>query len=110
MVVQSLAWELHMPWVKQKKKKKRKNIIGILIEIVLIYRLLRVVSLSFFFFFFFLSFCLFVFSRATAVAYGDSQARGLIGAAATGLHHSDSNAVSKPRLRPTPQLMAMPDP
>ena len=45
---------------KAKKKKKRKNIIGILIEIVLIYRLLRVVSLSFFFFFFvLLSFCLF---------------------------------------------------
>ena len=79
-----------MPWVKQKKKKKRKNIIGILIEIVLIYRLLRVVSLSFFFFFF-LSFCLFVFSRAAPSTYGGSQARGLIGAVGSSLRHSHSN-------------------
>jgi len=50
------------------------------------------------------------FFRATPAAYGGSQARGLIGAAATGLHHSHSNAGSEPRLRPTPQLMAMPDP
>ena len=35
------------------------------------------------FFFFF-----FVFSRATPVAYGRSQARGLSGAVATSLHHS----------------------
>jgi len=58
-----------------------------------------------FFFFFFL--CLF---RATLVAYGRSQARGQIGATAAGLHHSHSNAGSKPRLEPTPQLTAMPDP
>ena len=31
-------------------------------------------------------FCLFVFFRATPTAYGGSQARGLIGAVATGLH------------------------
>ena len=49
----------------------------------------------------------FVFSRATPMAYGGSQARGLIGA---GLRHSHSNAGSKPCLRPTPQLMAMLDP
>ena len=59
---------------------------------------------------FFLSFCLFAFSRATPVAYGGSQARGLIGAVATGLYHSHSNVGSEPRLRPTPQLMAMSDP
>ena len=41
-------------------------------------------------FFFFLSFCLFVFSRAAPTAYGDSQARGLIRAVATGLRQSHS--------------------
>ena len=44
------------------------------------------------------------------VAYGGSQARGLIGAVATSLHHSHSNAGSKPRLQLTSQLMATPDP
>ena len=44
------------------------------------------------------------------MAYGVSQARGLIGAAAAGLHHSHSNVRSKPCLRATPQLTAMPDP
>ena len=56
---------------------------------------------------FFLSFLLF---RAAGAAHGSSQARGGIGAAAAGLHHSRSNAGSEPRLQPTPQLMAMPDP
>jgi len=60
---------------------------------------------SFFFFFFF-----FVFSKATLAAYGGSQARGLIGAVATGLHQSHSNTGSEPRLRPTPQLTATLDP
>ena len=40
------------------------------------------------------------------VAYGSSQARSRIGAAAASLHHSHSNAISEPRLQPTPQLMA----
>ena len=56
-------------------------------------------------FFFFL-----VFSRATLVAHGGPQARGLIGAVVAGLHQSHSNAGSEPRLRPTPQLMTTPDP
>ena len=51
-------------------------------------------------FYFFLPF------RATTVAHGSSQARGLIRAAAASLHHSHSNAGSKLRLRPTPQLTA----
>ena len=42
--------------------------------------------------------------------YGGSQARGPVGAAAAGLYHGHNNARSKPCLRPTPQLMAMPDP
>ena len=37
-------------------------------------------------------------------AHEGSQARGLIGAVATSLRQSHSNAVSKPHLRPTPQL------
>ena len=56
-----------------------------------------------FFFFFFLF-------RATPDAYGGSQAMGLIGATAAGLGHSHSHTGSKPSLRPTPQLVAIPDP
>ena len=48
--------------------------------------------------------------RALPVAYGGSQARGQIGGVAAGLCQSHSNLGSKPRLWPTPQLMAMPDP
>ena len=42
--------------------------------------------------------------------YEGSQARGPIGAVDAGLHHSHSNAGSKPCLQPVPQLTAMPDP
>ena len=48
--------------------------------------------------------------RAFLAAYGDSQARDGIGATAAGLHHNQSNARSEPCLKPTPQLMTMPDP
>ena len=48
-------------------------------------------------------------SWAAPTAYGGSQARGLIGAVATGLRQSHSNAGSKPRLQPTPQLTATTD-
>ena len=48
--------------------------------------------------------------RATHVAYGGSQARGLIGAEAAGLYHSHGNARSEPCLRPTPLLTAMLEP
>ena len=41
--------------------------------------------------------------------YGGSQARGPIGATATGLRQSHSNAGSEPRFQPTPQLRATPD-
>ena len=56
--------------------------------------------MRFLFFLFFFS-CLSAFSRATPAAYGGSQARGLIGAVATGLLQSHSNAGSEPRLRAT---------
>ena len=70
--------------------------------------------------FFVFCFCLFVFfvvvvvvvvaiSWAAPAAYGGSQARGRIGAVATGLRQSHSNAGSEPRLQPTPQLTATPD-
>ena len=55
-------------------------------------------------------FGLFALPRATPVAYGGSQARGLIGAVAAGLHQSHSNVGSEPHLQPTPQLTATPDP
>ena len=55
-------------------------------------------------------FVFFAFSWAAPTAYGGSQARGLIGAVATDLCQSHSNAGSEPRLQPTPQLTATPDP
>ena len=55
-------------------------------------------------------FFLFSFSRATPLAYGDTQARGLIEAVATSPRQSHSNAGSELHLQPIPQLMAMPDP
>ena len=58
-------------------------------------------------FFFFVFFCLF---RVTPVAFGDSQARGPIRAAATSLCHNHSNVGLKLHLQPTPQLTAAPDP
>ena len=68
-----------------------------------------------FVFFFFLSFCLFfvvvvAISWAAPEAYGDSQARGPIGAVSASLHQSHSNAGSELRLQPTTQLTATPDP
>ena len=42
------------------------------------------------------------------MAYGGSQARGLIGFVATSLRHSDSNVRSVPYLRSTPQSTATP--
>ena len=63
----------------------------------------------FFILFYIFIFCLFAFSRAAPAAYGGSQARGPVGAVATGLRQSHSNAGSEPRLQPTPQLTATPD-
>ena len=51
----------------------------------------------------------FAISWAAPAAYGDSQARRLTGAVATGPRQNHSNAGSELRLRPTPQLMATPD-
>ena len=57
--------------------------------------------------------CLFVcfgFFRATLTAYGSSQARGGIRAAAAGLHHSYSNTGFEPHLQSSSRLAGMPDP
>ena len=48
--------------------------------------------------------------KASPGTYRSSQARGRIGAVATSLRHSLSNAGSEPRLQPTPQLTATLDP
>ena len=58
------------------------------------------------FIYLFIYFCLFAFSRAASMACGGSQARGLIRAAAIGLHQSHSNAGSGSSQQPTPQLTA----
>ena len=50
------------------------------------------------------------FFRAAPVACGGSQAKGQIGATASGLCYSHNHARSEPCLRPTPQLTATPDP
>ena len=78
----------------------------------IIYLLISFVELLFFSFAPYWNFFLFSFGlfRAPPSVYGGSRARGRIGAAAAGLHRSHSNARSKPRLRPTPQLTARPDP
>ena len=49
------------------------------------------------------------FFKATPAAYGNSQARGRIRAAAAGLLHSYRSAGSKLHLQPTPQLTAIPN-
>ena len=54
-------------------------------------------------------FILLLFLAAPAACAG-SQARGRTGAVATGLHYNNSKARFEPRLQPTPQLMATPDP
>ena len=56
------------------------------------------------------SFFFLAFFSAVHEAYGSSQLKGRIGATAAGLHHSHSNVRSELHLRPTPQLMAKPDP
>ena len=51
-------------------------------------------SFVFLFFYFFV----FLLIRAAPIAYGGSQVRGSVGAAAAGLHHSHSKARSEPCL------------
>ena len=62
------------------------------------------------FYLFIYLFIYFAISWVAPVSYEVSQARGRIGAVAMGLRQSHSNAGSEPRLHPTPQLKATPDP
>ena len=59
---------------------------------------------------YFILFIYFVFSRTVPVAYGGSQARGLIGAVATGLRRRHSKEGSELGLQPISQLTATLDP
>ena len=68
------------------------------------------IYLFYLFIFLFIFFVVVAISWGAPAAYGSSQARGQIRAAASGLHHSHSNARSEPHLKPTPQLVATPDP
>ena len=79
------------------------------VPLVLITGLALLFIFHFCFSFLFPSFFFFLF-RVTLAAYGGSQARGRIGVTAASLRHTHSNARSKPRLGPTPQLKTMPDP
>ena len=63
-----------------------------------------------FIYLFYLFFVVFCLLRAAPMAYGDSQARGLIGAIAAGLCQSHRNVGSELCLQPTQQLTVMPGP
>ena len=55
-------------------------------------------------------FFVFLYFRTACMAYGGSQARGWIRAAAAGLHHSHSNTRSEPHLHPISQPTTTLDP
>jgi len=89
-----------IPCPKQKKKKRDLSILGrktIIKTESLKILILNLDILKFAIYNSFI-FCLFAFSKATPAAYGGSQARGLIRAVATHLHHSHSNTGSEPHL------------
>ena len=73
--------------------------------------LLSLLFLHFILLFYFILFYLFYFILFLVypMAYGSSQARGRIGAAAASLHHSHNTVGSEWHLGPTSQLMTMPD-
>ena len=52
----------------------------------------------------------FLIFKAVHMAYESSWARGQIGAAAAGLHHSQRDTRPEPHLQPMPELIAMPYP
>ena len=68
------------------------------------------IVLQLFLFIYLFIYLFFAISWAAPAAHGGSQARGPIGAVATGLRQSHSNVRSEPHLWPTPQLTATPDP
>ena len=83
----------------------------ILSTIIVVFGFFFFILSLFIYLFIYLFICVFLpFLWPLPAAYGGSEARGLIGAVAAGLHQSHSTAGSEPRIRPTAQLMAMPDP
>ena len=118
--IRPLAWEppyaVGAALKGRKKKRKKKNVSfsalmwHFRLELTLrsIFQGLQEPLLNFPFFlsFYLLLLLFFAISWAAPVAYGGSQARGLIRAVATGLRQSHSNVGSEPHLQPTPQLMA----
>ena len=64
----------------------------------------------FHFIYLFIFFVFLPFLGPLPAAYGGSQARGRIGAAAASLCHNHSNIRSELHLQPTPQHLATPDP
>ena len=86
------------------------TLIGFLTHWVTVATPMHYFILFYFVSFHFISFYSICLLGAAPKVYGGSQARGLIGTAAAGLHHSHSNTGSKLRLRPTPQLRATLDP
>ena len=102
-LIQSLAWEIPYATdvaLKSKTNKQKKQRWWRFPISVWWFFWLKVKKIFFFL----------VFSRPAPVACGGSQARGLIGAIAAGLHQSHSNEESEQRLWTTPQLTAVPDP
>ena len=102
-----------LPPVPQSKGLKYKKFSPVYMTLNSVTFLVKVIrNLTPFLFFIFIYFCLFLgpFFRAAPVAYGGSQARGLIGAVATNLCQNHSNAGSEPLLWSTPQLRATRDP
>ena len=75
-------------WRKKKKKALSRSFLSL--TLFLSYYFTTYASLFLFYFFT----CIFSFFRAAPEAYGSSQARGGVRAAAASLHHSHSNAGS----------------
>ena len=114
-----MPWEVALEKAKRQKKKEPKGLFTRARRMpgakpVKSFPKLIHLDILFYFFLFYLLLLLFfvflLFLWAAPTAYGGSQARGLIGAVATGLHQGHSSAGSKPRMQHTPQLTATPDP
>ena len=80
----------YFSWFMYKQNKRILKCWSIIFKIVILIPGCTLEPLTLFFV------CLFVFSRATPVAHGGSQASGLIRAVAAGLHHSNTGSATSP--------------